>query len=77
MSYADSLLETIVNASEGSRKEGFTTGGVSFSLNQANDTITGNFTIPVRITTNESGQLVVAAQDFLEPLPSTEPIIAA
>lgn len=68
MNPSETLLSTLVNAAEGTRKEGMTVGGVTFTLNQAGDTVTGTFTIPVTIGTDAAtGALVVAAQDFLVP----------
>lgn len=67
MNPAEELLKTLVDAAEGTRKTGFTVGGVSFSVNQAADTITGTFVIPVGITTDATtGNVVIAAQDFLD-----------
>jgi hypothetical protein len=70
MNPAETLLKAIVDSSEGTRKSGFTTGGVSFQLNQASDTITATVTIPVSIATSSAGVLQVTARDFLE-LPVT------
>lgn len=71
MNPSETFLKNVVDASEGTRKEGFTTGGVSFSVNQSQDTVTGTFTIPVTIATNATGQLIIADRDFLElpPVP--------
>ncbi|BAZ36909.1 hypothetical protein NIES4101_28290 (plasmid) [Calothrix sp. NIES-4101] len=66
MNPAQELLEMLVKSAEGTRKQGFTVGGVTFTLNQANDQITGNFTIPVTTIPDENGFIKVTAEDFLE-----------
>ncbi len=67
MTPAQTLLKVLVDSSERTRKAGFTIGGVSYQVNQAQDTITGTFTIPVDISTDATtGDLVVGAKDFLE-----------
>lgn len=67
MTPAQDLLKILVNASEGTRKPGFTAGGVSFSVNQAQNTITGNFTIPIDISVDPvSGSVLLDAKDFLQ-----------
>ena len=68
MTPAQTLLQTVVKASEGTRKDGFTVGSVAFTVNQTNDTITFTGTIPIQITTDATtGALIATAQDFLEP----------
>jgi hypothetical protein len=67
MTPAQALLKTLVDASEGTRKEGFANGGVTYTLNQGQDLITGTFVIPVNIgTDNATGTIKINAQDFLE-----------
>ena len=67
MTPAENLLQTIVAASEGTRKTGFDIGGVSYQLNQGQNTITGSFTLPVHIATNTTTNKVeISAQDFLQ-----------
>lgn len=64
---ATNLLKTLTDASEGTRKEGFTIGGVTGTLNGAQDTMTFTVTIPVTIQTDATTEsMVIAAQDFLE-----------
>jgi hypothetical protein len=65
MTPAQELLAMLVKSAEGTRKTGFTVGGVTFTLNQANDQITGNFTIPVVTTADDNGYIKVTAEDFL------------
>lgn len=77
MTPAQALLKMLVDASEGTRKEGFPNGGVTFTLNQGQDLITGTFVIPVNIgTDNATGALSVNAQDFLELAPPPSPVLA-
>lgn len=65
MNPAQELLAMLVKSAEGTRKTGFAVGGVTFTLNQANDQITGNFTIPVTTTADPTGFIKVEAEDFL------------
>lgn len=70
MNPAETLLKTLIESSEGTRKAGFTLGGISYQVNQANDTITGTFTIPVSVAVNDTtGVVEISAQDFLELAP--------
>ena len=67
MTPAEILLRTLALSSEGTRKEGFTLGAVSYSFNQQAKTVTGSFTIPVDISNDpDSGDIIIAAKDFLE-----------
>lgn len=67
MNPAETLLKTLVESGEGTRKDGFPVGGVTYQLNQANDTITGTFTIPVTTTINATtGKIEISAKDFLD-----------
>ncbi len=66
MTPAQALLQMIVRASEGTRKDGFTVGNITMSVNQANDTVTFSGTIPVTITADATtGAFTATAQDFL------------
>jgi hypothetical protein len=65
MNPAQELLEMLVKSAEGTRKTGFTVGGVTFTFNQANDQITGTFTIPVVTSADPTGFIKVKAEDFL------------
>lgn len=76
MTPAQALLKTLVDASEGTRKEGFASGGVTYTLNQGQDLITGSFVVPVNIgTDNATGAIKINAQDFLELAPSPFPAV--
>lgn len=66
MTPAQELLAMITKSAEGTRKTGSTVGGVTFTLNQTNDQITGTFTIPVTIVVDpDDGFIKVDAEDFL------------
>lgn len=65
MTPAEELLNVLTKTSEGTRKTGFTVGGATLTLNQTNDTITAQVTIPVKVTTNADGAMVIEAEDFL------------
>jgi hypothetical protein len=74
MTPAQNLLKMLVDASEGTRKAGFTAGGVTYTLDQGRDLITGTFTIPISIVTDgTTGALKAEAQDFLELAPPPAP----
>lgn len=58
------FLVAMFQIAEGTRKEGFTTGGVSYNYNQDNDTMTGTFTIPVTPSVNtNTGVISYQAKD--------------
>lgn len=70
MTPAQTLLKTLIDSSEGTRKACFTAGCVSYQVNQAQGTITGTFTIPVHLSTDDTtGDLIISAKDFLELAP--------
>ncbi len=70
MTPAQTLLKTPIDSSEGTRKAGFTVGGVSYQVNQAQGTIACSFTIPVVLSTDDTtGDLIISAKDFLELAP--------
>jgi hypothetical protein len=65
---AQDFLVAMFQIAEGTRKEGFTTGGVSYTYNQENDTITGSFTIPVTPAVDtQTGVISYSAKDAFNP----------
>jgi hypothetical protein len=68
MALADDFLKAVFQIGEGARKEGFTTGGVTYQYNQNDDTITGTFTIPVTPTyDSETKSIKYTAKDAFSP----------
>lgn len=68
MSLAGDFLTAAIQIGEGSFKEGFTVGGVSYQYDQANDTITGTFTVPVTVVVSpQNGSVTYVAKDAFNP----------
>ena len=67
MTPAQELLKTLVQSAEGTRKSGYTSGGVSYQLNQQQDVITATVTVPIEIAVDsDTGSMSINAKDFLE-----------
>ncbi|WP_413175390.1 hypothetical protein [Anabaena azotica] len=65
---AQDFLVAMFQIAEGTRKEGFTTGGVSYTYNQEGDTMTGSFVIPVTPSVDvATGVLSYEAKDAFNP----------
>ncbi|WP_413175388.1 cadherin repeat domain-containing protein [Anabaena azotica] len=65
---AQRFLTSMFQIAEGTLKPGFTSGGVSYNYNQANDTMDGSFTIPVTpIVNTQTGIVSYVAKDAFNP----------
>lgn len=76
MNPAAQLLDLITKAAEGNRREGFTVGGVTITVDLTTDRVSFTGVIPVAINTNASGEMVITARDFLQfqaPAPAPAP----
>lgn len=68
MSLASDLLTAAFQIGEGTRKDGFNVGGVTYQYNQDNDTISGTFTIPVTPSIDvATGIISYQAKDAFNP----------
>lgn len=73
--YARVVFNAIKEASKASLKEGFTSGGISYTMNYVNKTVSGTFVFPlIESEDTVTGGINFEVEDFLQdPTPPAPP----